>query len=104
MTPTKTTLLAAAISIWGGLSVASAMPMVLLSIESGNIHQARVVCDQFGRCFRTKPRYREYEYRDGYRDEYRSGYRSRGGNCYAGGCCPQGMTIQDGVCQPYRGR
>jgi hypothetical protein len=24
-------------------------------------------------------------------------------NCYAGGCCPPGMTIQGGACQPYRG-
>lgn len=27
----------------------------------------------------------------------------RGPNCYDGGCCPRGMTIQDGVCKPYRG-
>ena len=52
------------------------------------------------------PRYRSYDYDD---DEprYRSRreyYGSRGSNCYAGGCCPQGMTIQGGVCQPYRGR
>ncbi len=30
-------------------------------------------------------------------------YRGRGRNCYGGGCCPRGMTIQDGVCKPYRG-
>lgn len=25
------------------------------------------------------------------------------GNCYRGGCCPPGMTIQGGACKPYRG-
>ena len=54
------------------------------------------------------PRYRPYDYDDDEpryrRYPRREYYGSRGGNCYAGGCCPQGMTIQDGVCQPYRGR
>ncbi len=38
---------------------------------------------------------RPYGY--GYYDYY------RGGNCYYGGCCPPGMTIQGGACRPYRG-
>jgi hypothetical protein len=38
-----------------------------------------------------------------------AGYYQRGGNTcewYRGRriCCPQGHTIQDGVCKPYRGR
>lgn len=36
-----------------------------------------------------------------YYNYYGGGYG--GGNCYRGGCCPQGMTIQGGACRPYRG-
>jgi hypothetical protein len=91
---TKTISLAAALSIAGCLSVASAMPAGPLSMKSDIIHEARVVCDSFGRCYRTRPRYRAYGYR---------GYGGGGPNCYYNGCCPRGMTIQDGVCKPYRG-
>lgn len=95
MSPKQTILLAAAVLIiCGSLSAVSAMPMAPLSINNGDTHQARVVCDQFGRCFRTGPRYRSYGYRYGYR---------AAPNCYWNGCCPQGMTIQGGVCRPYRG-
>ncbi len=35
---------------------------------------------------------------------YGGGYYGYGRpNCYAGGCCPPGMTIQGGACRPYRG-
>lgn len=48
-----------------------------------------------------RPGYEAYGYEPGY---YGYGYRYRAGpNCYAGGCCPRGYTIQDGVCKPYRG-
>ncbi len=30
-------------------------------------------------------------------------YDYAGPNCYYNGCCPAGMTIQNGVCKPYRG-
>jgi hypothetical protein len=56
MTLTKTILLAAAFSVAGCLSAASAMPAAPLSIENEMTHQARVVCDGFGRCYRTRPR------------------------------------------------
>jgi hypothetical protein len=31
-------------------------------------------------------------------------YYGGGANCYAGGCCPPGMTIQGGECRPYQGQ
>jgi hypothetical protein len=92
---TKTILFAAAFSIAGCLSVASAMPTAPMSMMSDITHEARLVCDSFGRCYRTRPRYRDYG--------YRRGYGGGGPNCYYNGCCPRGMTIQDGVCKPYRG-
>ena len=30
--------------------------------------------------------------------------RNDNSNCYSGGCCPAGMTVQGGICKPYRGR
>jgi hypothetical protein len=30
-------------------------------------------------------------------------YRRQRGDCYYGGCCPPGYTIQGGECRPYRG-
>ena len=58
---------------------------MLLQSEIGTIRPKRS-----GRSYRSYPR-REY-------------YGDRSGpNCYYNGCCPQGMTIQNGVCQPYRG-
>ncbi len=44
------------------------------------------------------PRYHYYAPRY-YR---RYGYYPRGGNCTYAGCCPPGMSVQGGVCKPYR--
>ena len=82
-------LVAAAIGVWGGFSAASAMPMAAVSAERGDAQQVRLVCDQFGRCNRTGPRY-GYGY-----GEYRPRRTWNG--------CPYGFTVQDGVCKPYRG-
>ena len=79
-------LVAAAIGVWGGFSAASAMPMAAVR-ERRDAQQVRLVCDQFGRCYRTGPRYRSYDYRP---------RRTWNG-------CPYGFTVQDGVCKPYRG-
>ncbi len=43
------------------------------------------------------PRYPYY----GPRYYRRYGYY-RGGNCTYAGCCPPGMSVQGGVCKPYR--
>jgi hypothetical protein len=80
-------LVAAAIGVLGGLSAASAMPMAAVGAERGDVQQVRLVCDQFGRCYRTGPRYRYNDYRP---------RRTWNG-------CRYGFTVQDGVCKPYRG-
>ena len=42
--------------------VASAMPIGLATNDdvASNVEQVRLVCDEFGRCFRTAPRYYGY--------------------------------------------
>ena len=53
------------------------MPMAPLSIESQDTQQVRLVCNQYGRCFRTGPRYyRSYYAPRRYYGGY--GYRSYG--------------------------
>lgn len=78
-------------------SAASAAPLAPTTLEataSAGIEQVRVVCDQVGRCFRTRgPRYiqRYYGDDDGYvvRRSYdyydRPGYYDRGYGYYGGG-------------------
>ncbi len=79
------------------VGAASAMPADSLSgpdRSASAAEQVRWVCGYYG-C-RWRP---DYYYR-------RAPYRYWGpppGNCYYGGCCPPGMTIQGGVCKPYRG-
>jgi hypothetical protein len=44
------------------IGTASAMPIGLAtnSVDATNIDQVRLVCDAYGRCFRTAPRYGYY--------------------------------------------
>src|SRR4029078_11808846 len=37
-----------------------------------------------------------------YEDDDAPVYRRQRGDCYYGGCCPPGYTIQGGECRPYR--
>ena len=54
------------------VSAASAAPLKPAAVgtpEASNIEQVRVVCDQFGRCWRTGgPRYVYRNYNNGYRN------------------------------------
>src|SRR6266481_2461068 len=73
-------------------SAASAAPLNPTAVgtpEASNIEQVRVVCDQFGRCWRTRgPRYVYRNYNNGYRN-YNSygapGYYTFPGYGYYGG-------------------
>ena len=75
-----------------GASAAPLAPTALESTASAGIEQVRLVCDQFGRCFRTGPRYvQRYGDDDGYvvRRSYgyydRPAYYDRGYGYYGGG-------------------
>jgi hypothetical protein len=65
MSKLKTMLLAVAAA--GGLSAtAAAMPLSDLVAQSGNLlEEARVVCDQWGRCYETR-RHHRHHYDDGW--------------------------------------
>ncbi len=41
-----------------GIGAVSAFPVAPLGEVATNVEQVRVVCDQWGRCWRTGPRYR----------------------------------------------
>ncbi|MEA2978828.1 MAG: hypothetical protein QOF09_651 [Alphaproteobacteria bacterium] len=113
MKPLQTFLLAAAaVGAGGGLSAASAMRMAPLAIEGQATHQVRVVCDEYGRCFETGPRYRDrgydpcpegYTVQGGVCQPYRGPYGPSYGRRDRGSPCPPRYTVQDGVCKPYRG-
>ena len=114
MKPLQTFLLAAAaVSAGGGFSVAAAMTLAPPGVERQDTHQVRVVCDEYGRCFDTAPRYRDgpcppgYTVQDGvckpYRGPYGPGYGAGYGYRYRDSPCPPRYTVQDGVCKPYRG-
>ncbi|MBB5048233.1 hypothetical protein HNR60_002995 [Rhodopseudomonas rhenobacensis] len=66
-------------------SAASAAPLAVQTsgIAPTGTEQVRLVCDEYGRCFRSRPRYVEprYGYRGGYE---RRGYGHRQGY-YGGG-------------------
>jgi hypothetical protein len=111
MKPLQMLLVAMAVSVSGVLSAASAMPVAPLGVERQEVHQARVMCDEYGRCFRTEPR--EYGYRNKPCPE---GYTVQGGVCkpylgphdrptygYREKPCPDGYTLQSGYCKPYAG-
>ena len=76
---------------WGCLTAASAMTMTPLAIGSEDTLQIQLSCDQYGRCFRSAPRY--YDDDD---DGYAPRYRTWNG-------CPYGYTVQGGECRPYQG-
>ncbi len=63
-------------------SAASAAPLNPTAVgtpEASNTEQVRLVCNQFGRCWRTGPRYVYRNYDNGYRS-----YNYYGGPGYAG--------------------
>lgn len=79
-------------------------------IDNGIVENIHVVCDEYGRCWRTGPRrgYRQdYRPRGYYSDGYRyGGYdwpRNHDGYYRNRQRCPWSYTVQDGVCKPYRG-
>ena len=76
----RTMIAAAAAGLFGiGLMVpAVAMPVGALAVDTtSNVEQVRLVCDEYGRCFRSRgPRY-------GYGGGYDRGY-GRGGYGYGG--------------------
>lgn len=64
------------------LSPASAFPVAPLGATASPVEQVRLVCNEWGRCWRTGPRYYRYGYSGGpyYRHYYgpRYGYYSPG--------------------------
>ncbi len=100
MRNTRTVALAFAVLLSPGLlaGAASAMPadrLPGLVRDTASMEQVRWVCGYYG-C-RWRP---DYYYR---RAPYPYWGPPVGNNCYYNGCCPPGMTIQGGVCKPYRG-
>src|SRR3989440_12771759 len=75
------------LSVLGGS--ASAFPVAPISQVAAPIEQVRLVCNQWGRCWRTGPRYYGYGY-DGARPYYGRGYGYYGG--------PYGYYCGPGVC------
>ncbi|ABD87786.1 hypothetical protein [Rhodopseudomonas palustris] len=74
----KSLVLAAATATALFASAASAAPLAAPSLgtTASGTEQVRLVCDEYGRCFRSRPRYVEPRY--GYRGGYRGGYERRG--------------------------
>ena len=76
----KKLILAAAAATALLATAASAAPLGIqdLGARAGiDTEQVRMVCDQYGRCYRSRgPRYvqRGYGYGNGYRDNYRRSY------------------------------
>ena len=52
---------AAALAI-GATSAASAFPVAPLQEQASPVEQVRLVCNEWGRCWRTGPRYYRYGY------------------------------------------
>ncbi|MBR0989807.1 hypothetical protein JQ580_03655 [Bradyrhizobium japonicum] len=81
----KTILLAAAAAA-SLATAASAAPLNvggLATVEMTNVEQVRLVCDQYGRCFRTRgPRYVQRYYGDGDAYVARRSYGYHGGAGY----------------------
>jgi hypothetical protein len=78
----KTILLAAALRPPHRLAAATPIAAQTLPMETANVEQVRLVCDEYGRCYRTAPRYvqRYYNDDDGY--VVRRGYGYYGGPGY----------------------
>ena len=72
---------------------ASAFPAAPISQSAANIEQVRLVCNEWGRCWETGPRYYRYGY--GARRYYGPGYGYYGGGPYYGG--PYGYYGGPGV-------
>ena len=87
----KKLLLAAAVAAALLTTAATAAPLGVqgMGATPSDIEQVRMVCDEYGRCVRTRgPRYveRGYGYGDGYgRRGYDDGYRGRPAYGYGGG-------------------
>jgi len=78
---------AAAVSALAG-GTASAFPAAPLGEIASPVEQVRLVCDDWGRCWRTGPRYYRYGYGYGPRYGYyghRYGYYHRGPGVAFGG-------------------
>jgi hypothetical protein len=69
------------VSLIGGS--ASAFPAAPFGQVAAPVEQVRLVCNQWGRCWRTGPRYYGYGY--GPRRYYGPGYGYYGGRGYYGG-------------------
>jgi hypothetical protein len=78
----KTILLAAAAATAASLATATPIAAQTLTTETANVEQVRLVCDEYGRCYRTAPRYvqRYYNNDEGY--VVRRGYGYYGGPGY----------------------
>lgn len=74
----KTILMAAATAA-SLAATASPLAAQTLTTRAGGVEQVRLVCDEYGRCYRTAPRYVQRYYND---DE---GYVVRRGYGYYGG-------------------
>jgi hypothetical protein len=75
-------------------SAASAAPLSPTAVgtsEASNIDQVRLVCNRYGRCWRTGPRYVYRGYDDGYYG--RRGYGYYGGPGYGRGYYGGGPSI-----------
>ena len=75
------------VSLVGGSTCA--LPAAPFGQIAAPIEQVRLVCNQWGRCWRTGPRYYGYDY-DGPRGYYGPGYGYYGGRGYYG---DPGVTV-----------
>jgi hypothetical protein len=71
----------AAIGTFAMVAKANAVPIGPASPVASTVEQVRLVCDEWGRCWRRRDYYRPYDYYDGY---YRPRYRYYGPRYYGG--------------------